>query len=210
MSWWCISLAASSLTVMSLYPDRIPQLRELAQTYGVPALAACVLDLPGFVHCSGSVSEGKHHFGIGGLQQHTWEVVTIALGNRWCCEKDVHPMDAFLAVLFHDVGKVWDYQLVDPAADMGQAMSQPRWIATPHKRLINHMNRSALYWAECATRHNYDPKRTDDVLHAILAHHAEHGSSVMPKTKLAWLVHLSDQMSAWMDQCDRRDPGIRS
>lgn len=182
------------------YPSRMQELRDLASNLGgvTETLALRVLDNPLFEQCSGSVSSGKHHYGDGGLLQHTWEVVKIALSNRAACgiENDVPATHAFLAALYHDVGKIYDYTYDGHGG----------WNATEHKRLINHMNRSALMWAEAATQEGCSREFTDSILHAILSHHAEHGSSVMPKTKLAWLLHLSDQLSVWMDQCDRRDP----
>jgi 23S rRNA maturation-related 3'-5' exoribonuclease YhaM len=47
----------------------------------------------------------------------------------------------------------------------------------------------------------------DSVLHAILAHHGrrEAGSPVAPKSRIAWLVHLSDQISARMADADTLD-----
>ncbi len=190
---------------MTSYPDRIVQLGAFASDFDplTRRLANDVLGLPGFSSCSGSVSEGKHHYGSGGLQQHVWEVVNLSLSNRHACgvEKDVPKNHAFLAALYHDVGKVWDYEVTGYGNNY-----EAVWGATPHKRLINHMNRSALYWDQKAREANLPAAARDDILHAILAHHADHGSSVMPKTKLAWLLHLSDQLSAWMDQCDRRDP----
>lgn len=195
---------------MTAYPNRLPELRLLAarmddHTHALIRLAARVLDLPGFAECSGSISPGKHHHGTGGLQQHTFEVVNLVLQNRIACgvQDDVSEDHAFLAALFHDVGKVWDY-----AVGGHMFHGQEVWAETPHKRLINHVNRSALFWDQCAREEGLPENARDAVLHAILAHHAEHGSSVMPKTKLAWLLHLCDSLSAWMDQCGRREAAV--
>ncbi len=191
------------------YPNRIADLRLAAAGMGTVTLrlADRVLDMPGFATCSGSVSPGKHHYGTGGLQQHTHEVVTLVLQNRTTIAKDVIESHAFLAALFHDVGKVWDYERVEGVQRIVSVPGPSEvWCEMPHKRLINHLNRSALFWDQCAREENLPEDAREAVLHAILAHHAEHGSSVMPKTKLAWLLHLSDSLSAWMDQCDRRDP----
>jgi 23S rRNA maturation-related 3'-5' exoribonuclease YhaM len=47
----------------------------------------------------------------------------------------------------------------------------------------------------------------DEVLHAILAHHGfqEFGSPVQPNSKVAWLLHLCDSISARMDDVDKMD-----
>jgi 23S rRNA maturation-related 3'-5' exoribonuclease YhaM len=74
--------------------------------------------------------------------------------------------------------------------------------------LIHHISRSAIIWAEAASRlyTNYS-KYYEPVLHAILAHHGfrEAGSPVAPKTRVAWLVHLCDNISARMDDADTFD-----
>jgi 23S rRNA maturation-related 3'-5' exoribonuclease YhaM len=43
----------------------------------------------------------------------------------------------------------------------------------------------------------------DNVLHAIIAHHAwrEWGSPCTPDTRLAWLLHLCDSLSARLNDC---------
>ena len=47
----------------------------------------------------------------------------------------------------------------------------------------------------------------EDVLHAVLAHHGtrEAGSPVAPKSRVAWLVHLCDGISARMYDADTMD-----
>ena len=44
----------------------------------------------------------------------------------------------------------------------------------------------------------------DEVLHAILSHHGrrEYGSPVSPSTRIAWLLHLCDSISARMFDCN--------
>jgi 3'-5' exoribonuclease len=47
----------------------------------------------------------------------------------------------------------------------------------------------------------------EEVLHAILSHHGmrQWGSPVAPKSRLAWLLHLADSMSARMADADTLD-----
>ena len=85
-----------------------------------------------------------------------------------------------------------------------------KWKETKHKRLIHHISRSAIEWSnsfDVEWEWEYKEKYHDEVLHAILAHHGcrEWGSPVAPYSKVAWLLHLSDSMSARMNDCDKFD-----
>ncbi len=192
------------------YPDRIPALRERIAHFKDPAMTALgeyLLAVPGFATCSGSCKEVHHHYGTGGLQQHTWEVVTLCMQNEallFSWGKPTDPKALFLAAAYHDIGKLWDYEL-DPGYPAG--LQPGFWRGTPHKRLIHHISRSALIWSAAVRETGQGSHWEDDVLHAILSHHGqrEWGSPVAPKTRLAWLLHLSDQISARGDDCDRLD-----
>jgi 3'-5' exoribonuclease len=111
--------------------------------------------------------------------------------------KDVDRQKLFLAALFHDVGKMWDYEPIDAYSF--------EWRANYHKKAIHHISRSALVWNEAKIKHNFKDDE-DEVLHAILSHHGskEWGSSVQPTTRLAWILHLCDSLSARMDDCDKK------
>jgi 23S rRNA maturation-related 3'-5' exoribonuclease YhaM len=51
---------------------------------------------------------------------------------------------------------------------------------------------------------NIDPS---NITHNILSHHGmrEWGSPVAPATKEAWILHLCDNMSARLDDCNKHD-----
>jgi 23S rRNA maturation-related 3'-5' exoribonuclease YhaM len=89
---------------------------------------------------------------------------------------------------------MWDYSRVGTYC--GDHFSEDL-----HKKRIHHITRSALIWGEIAKDNRY--KDIDEVLHAILAHHGnkEFGSPVSPQTKLAWMLHLCDGISARMNDC---------
>lgn len=186
---------------MSLFVDK---LRTLAESTGIPgSLANIVLDDPRFGIWTGSAKPGHHHYGDGGLAEHVWEVVSLCLENNRFFDgtsKYEDPKKLFLAALFHDIGKLHDYQLINN-----------EWKSVDHKYKIHHITRSAIVWSEALARWNRDnacslyfSDPNDDVLHAILAHHGEPewGSPVRPKTRIAWLLHLCDQMSARLDDCE--------
>lgn len=102
----------------------------------------------------------------------------------------------FIAALYHDLGKVWDYELTDG-----------RYTAAPHKRMIHHISRSAIEWEKIASKLKLPEAFIHTVTHCILSHHGqrEWGSPVAPFSREAWILHLSDSMSARVDDCDRLD-----
>lgn len=175
------------------------KLRELSKHYGVYTMTRAVLEDPRFGTCSGSSASHMHHYGDGGLAEHTLEVCDLAqMNNDFFSKKDrgCDPTLLFLSAIFHDAGKMWDYV---PAAGS--------WISSPHKKLIHHINRSSILWNTVAMENRINPSQIDDVTHAILSHHGQPdwGSPVTPRTRLAWLLHLSDNLSARMDDCLRME-----
>lgn len=176
-------------------------LRDLANEIGVSDIASIVLDDPRFPVWSGSSQHYQHHYGTGGLAQHTWEVTDLSLANRLTLDDFGYPVPTeratFLAGLYHDIGKLDDYTEIAPG----------NWTGTPHKRLIHHISRSAIIWSRAVDRFPGYRDIEDEVLHAILSHHGtrQWGSPVAPKTRLAWLLHFSDCMSARYNDADTLD-----
>ena len=173
---------------------------DQANTFSIPTriVANELLFDPKFDMWSGSSKPEQHHYGKHGLAIHTHEVMAIAFSTKINLELEIDPVELYLSVLFHDSGKLWDYTTEDYV----------NWTSTPHKRLIHHISRSGLMWHDAAQKNPdvYD-KYHDVVLHNILSHHGqrEYGSPVAPKTRTAWLLHLSDAMSARMNDCDKQD-----
>ena len=173
-----------------------------AIAFGVKDTSDVVLFDPRFILWSGSSKPEQHHYGKGGLVIHTAEVVDLALRNNafFPPEKQVDRKHLFLAALFHDAGKMWDYKpVVEGYYDS--------WTSTVHKRQIHHISRSGLVWSKAHDQHRPEGVVHDDVLHAILAHHGQRdwGSPVSPNTRLAIMLHLCDNMSARMDDIDKID-----
>jgi 3'-5' exoribonuclease len=197
--------------------ESIEYLRLTARKFEVESLCEVILNDERFPIWSGSGKPMQHHYGKGGLAIHTAEVVKLCLANNESLG-DFPMIDArqmFLAAFFHDVGKMWDY-----APDDNPKLENPdyqNWVGTSHKRHIHHISRSALVWQESITAYckkylNGKPKwltdtYIDEVLHAILAHHGlrQWGSPVMPNTRLAWMLHLCDGISARMNDADKWD-----
>lgn len=188
-------------------PDPVKELRLTAARLSVGPISNVVLDDPRFPVWSGSSKPFMHHYGQGGLAQHTLEVADLCLSNvDYFCGlgKEVDRQKMFLAALFHDSGKMWDYAPARNPATL--APDYQTWESTEHKRQVHHITRSALLWGEAKAK--FLPDQTDDdVLHAILAHHQlrQWGSPVMPNSRMAWVLHLCDNLSARVDDVVKWD-----
>ncbi len=168
----------------------------------VSEISNAVLKNPKFPTWWGGL-RGQHHDFTGGLARHTREVVDLCFDSVETLGLDkIDKKELFFSALFHDAGKMFDYQTSAIGAD------GPEMIAAPHKRIIHHISRSALIWSHAVVDYpEISDKYHDVVLHNILSHHGhrEFGSPVAPKTQAAWLLHLCDGISARMNDCDRLD-----
>lgn len=174
-----------------------------SKQYKVHQLCHSILHDDRFEEWSGSSRPNQHHYGKHGLIIHTNEVIKLCFYNNTffnCIDKKDEKL-LFLAAFFHDVGKIWDYQPINK--------EKTEWESTQHKRKIHHISRSALTFQEACVINSgvLAQDEQDEVLHAILAHHGmrEWGSPIAPKTKLAWLLHLCDGLSARLDDCETYD-----
>jgi 3'-5' exoribonuclease len=177
-------------------------------------IAAVVIADPRFELWSGSSKPHQHHYGKGGLVQHTSEVVDLCFANMSVLQLNLDPVEVYLSALFHDCGKMWDYspRLIDVSdprsSDSEFKADYSSWEGNNHKRMIHHISRSTLVWNSAVIANSFKyGKYADNVTHNILSHHGqrEWGSPVMPKTKAAWLLHLCDGISARMNDADKWD-----
>lgn len=187
---------------MLLKLEPLEYLHDEARRFDVQAVCRKFLDDPRLPLWTGSLNN-KHHYGKGGLLQHIAEVCQLCLLNN-VATRAADGKKVFLAAFFHDVGKLWDYEPVSGLREIGGQLVMTdyiAWRATSHKGLLHHISRSAFEWRLCAQEAGFSEADIDEVTHAILAHHGlqEWGSPVTPKTKLAWLLHLCDSLSARLD-----------
>ncbi len=174
------------------YPKMNAELAHLgiyAEDLGVLDIANEVIKNEKFRIWSGSPHPDMHHYGNYGLLIHTAEVIHLCLSSIDTLDLrlKVDTRLMFLAALFHDFGKIEDYECVDGV-----------WQSTEHKYKIYHITKSYLLWNQAVAKHGFDAKEADEISHAILAHHGrlEWKSPVTPRTKMAWILHLCDNMSA--------------
>lgn len=172
-------------------------------------ICSIVLDDERFPLWSGSWKPEQHHYGRGGLAQHTLEVVLLCIRNRYFFKswgQSINGKVLFISAIWHDYGKCWDYS---PVCDLVEPphTTYRNWTSQTHKRNIHHISRSAIEWSKAVEKTGLCKDIHDEVLHCILSHHGqrEFGSPVFPKTREAWTLHLCDQLSARSNDCDRLD-----
>lgn len=215
------------------YLDKTLDLNRILKNVlkGYDPLIDHVLHNPKFSLWSGCSHKDRHHYGVGGLQYHTWEVVhfchvNAALTNEASVgKKSIDIATLLLAALYHDVGKMWDYVPVKPSrlsedspvreVDFEGLQDYTRngaadfiqWKGASHKRTIHHISRSGIEWTKAVERTGLGKDIEDQVLHCILSHHGqrEWGSPVAPKSREAWLLFLCDGISARMNDADSFD-----
>lgn len=194
--------------------DFIRELKIQSSNLGVEPYVEPVLKDPSFSTWSGAGKPIHHHYGDGGLVKHTYEVWMLARSIREIYRgynvdpytaSDINLPELFISVVWHDYGKIWDYQK-DKNGVWGKHDN--------HARQIHHISRSAI---EFEKHYEYLMTQTlfmdnpyikrDNIIHNILSHHGmrEWGSPVSPATREAWILHLADNMSARLDDCDKHD-----
>lgn len=183
-------------------------LAVIAREYEVIPLADPIINSIEFYRGSGSSKPTSHHYGKHGLIIHTHEVVKLCCLNLHYCESlaktTVNPAAMYLAALYHDFGKIYDYE----------ERADNEWVKTDYAREIHHVTSSVIFWNTIYNQHRHDTLITDElsyaITHAMLAHHGQRswGSPVSPNTQMAWLLHLCDAMSARMDDCTKSERPI--
>ena len=194
---------------MNPYFERLQHLEAVGGPNCVAISNQIFHNLPQFEYWSGSGKPIHHHYGDGGLARHTMEVIDLMVASDQALNynHDLGYEEMFLAGLFHDVGKLWDYERVSGSMPCGEIQGGGDWVKTTHARNIHHISRSALVWSKAVDATGLYKEQHDKIFHAILAHHGqrEWGSPVAPNSKLAWLLHLCDGISARMDDCEKID-----
>lgn len=170
-------------------------------------LANVVLHDDDFYKWSGSCHKGQHHYGTGQLAQHTLEVLQIMFAVHDTLPYELDKDVMFLSAIYHDIGKTYDYGRRTSLDVETFSKKETTWYGTDHKRNIHHISRSAMIFHHEATLLGLDWKLMDKILHCILSHHTrrEYGSPVAPNSREAWLLTLSDNMSARMYDCETWD-----
>ena len=146
--------------------------------------------------CAAILNDARFHIGIassghhpeahqvpGGLVLHTLEVARAAA-------QLAPELSGLLVVaaLYHDYGKIHEYEYV-----------KGRVVSLPFRKRVGHV---AFGWGtfigNAASLGGFTDDEMAEVAHAILAHmgRREYGSPVEPATRLAFVLHTADMLSA--------------
>lgn len=129
-------------------------------------------------------AHSMHHSWQGGLLTHTYEVLRFFSGIYPTLSWKVNPFIVSIALLYHDMGKLFEYNADGTYTKM---MDLKYHTVSSAEMLGALMRKSELF----------DFATINHVQHCILAHHGkkEFGSPVQPATLEAFLVHMMDNLS---------------
>lgn len=177
----------------------VEEIEKITDRYNISGHCYGLIHNGHFGIWTGSANEKVHHYGNGGLAKHTWEVVSLCEAAAKFYGDIINIKELLLAAVWHDAGKLWDYEWREEDGVM-------RWCSSKQKYTIYHITRSAIEFMKIAP-HIKDPDiDAENVLHNILAHHGQHEwkSPVTPQTKEAVILHMCDNMSARVDDVEKR------
>ena len=126
-------------------------------------------------------AEKFHHNYIGGLVQHTWEVLELV--DTFSRMHKIENIDGLrLAAILHDLGKMYEYDLDEK---LGVAVINKEWLHTD----ISHLHWAFRFAHDCAAF---------DVARMVACHHGrvEWGALFEPETPEEKILHLADMISA--------------
>lgn len=140
-----------------------------------------------YEQCPGAPGTG-HHAALGGLLQHTCEVLAIALQIARVARADIELVVA--GVLLHDIGKIDCY-----------SWEGGTFETTERGRLMGHVVQGVVLLEQAFHRAGGAVCTLPELLlleHFILSHHGklEFGAAVKPLTLEAEILHFADDASA--------------
>lgn len=125
-----------------------------------------------------------HHAYVGGLLEHTWEMLKMAEALKSHFPKI--NMDIVNAgVILHDIGKIYEYEVTTTIG------------ITDNGKLLGHIFMGAEM-VKKATPKDMPSDLANEIIHIVLSHHGEKefGSPVFPMTTEALAVHTLDAASS--------------
>lgn len=136
-----------------------------------------------------------HHAFPGGLVTHTYQMLHMLEGLYPCLPYAVKIERCILAILFHDYGKLKEY---DEAGETQEDMY-----------LLGHIYMSAFSLQHVLSEAGVDKEEQKCIVHCVLAHHGEkeYGSPVTPCLQEAVIVNILDNLSAKTDSLDGTGKG---
>jgi len=138
-------------------------------------------------YCKYPAAAGVHHAYPGGLVNHTHQMLHMLEGLYPCLPYEIKVERCILAILFHDYGKVYEYNT--------QGEVQPDMYLLGHIYIGAHKLQNVL------EDRGVDEEEIKRIVHCVLAHHGtrEFGSPVLPCIQEASIVSYLDNISAKTD-----------
>lgn len=140
-------------------------------------------------------ASGMHHAFPGGLELHTYQMLHMLEGLYPCLPYEVKIERCILTILFHDYGKLREYnQAGETQEDM---------------YLLGHIYISAYTLQHVLEKAGVEAEEVKCIIHCVLAHHGERefGSPVTPCLQEAVIVNLLDNLSAKTDSLNNTGDG---
>lgn len=139
-----------------------------------------------------------HHAFPGGLLNHTYQMLHMLEGLYPCLPYKVKIERCILAILFHDYGKVYEYN----------KEGEPQTL----KHLLGHIYISANRLQMTLEEKGLPKDEIYRIVHIVLAHHGQldYGSPVLPCTQEAVIVHYLDDLSAKVDIIENSGDGEKN
>ena len=136
-----------------------------------------------------------HHAYQGGLLNHTHQMLHMLEGLYPCLPYRIKVERCILAILFHDYGKVYEYNR--------QGDTQPDMYLLGHIYIGAHKLQNVL------EQNGVEADEVKRIVHCILAHHGqrEYGSPVLPCIQEAAIVTYLDNISAKVDAMEATPEG---
>lgn len=133
-------------------------------------------------------AEKAHHDFIGGLMQHSLEMMAVAK-SMFSFYPELNQDIVIAGILLHDIGKVCELS-VDASINRTESGHMLGHIYQGAELVGQYMNKIA----------DFPEKTRNQIIHIILSHHGylEYGSPITPKTMEAYLVHFADLTSSKM------------
>ena len=136
-----------------------------------------------------------HHAYQGGLLNHTHQMLHMLEGLYPCLPYQIKVERCILAILFHDYGKVYEYNRQgDTQSDM---------------YLLGHIYIGAHKLQNVLEQHGVESDEVKRIVHCVLAHHGqrEYGSPVLPCIQEAASVTYLHNISAKVDAMEATPEG---
>lgn len=209
-----------------LSPEQLKQHEELAanilkEIFEVVDNKACrsliVAGLNAYLHdfmvMTGSAAH--HHNYIGGLKDHTMEVIRFAIAIAkqhnsvgFISNKRRIDMNILVtAAFFHDFGKLYAYQDAEPLKRPKGARPKKPFKRTYHTMKMNHFGEALWILQDLITPEMEMPKWLErEIFHCVASHHGEvrsawgdSSSMLNPSSNEAWILFLADMASAKLE-----------